>query len=72
MKLFQVTLSDQIVNELDLLKKTGWFRDENEIIQMALADFARLNRFGLAHEAPCDDARPPATAPRATLTATHA
>ena len=47
MRLVQITLPDQVATELDTLKQTGWFSDENEIFQMALMDFARLNRFGL-------------------------
>jgi hypothetical protein len=72
MKLFQITLSDQVVKELDLLKKTGWFKDENEIIQMALADFARLSRFALTQELPCDEPRRSPEAQRTSLAATRA
>jgi hypothetical protein len=35
---------------LDSLKRTGWFKDEGEIIQLALMDFARLNQYALPFE----------------------
>jgi hypothetical protein len=50
MRKIEVALPEHIALELEVLKKTGWFRDDNEIIQLALMDFARLNRFALTQE----------------------
>lgn len=72
MKRFQVTLTDQVAKELDTLKKTGWFRDENEIIQLALADFARLSQFSLAGEMPCNEVQRSPEVQRSSLTAAPA
>jgi hypothetical protein len=55
MRKIEVALPEQIAHELDALKKTGWFRDDNEIIQLALMDFARLNRFALTQEIQPED-----------------
>lgn len=50
MRKIEVALPEQVAHELDALKKTGWFRDDNEIIQLALIDFARLNQFALTQQ----------------------
>jgi hypothetical protein len=72
MRNIEVALPEHIAHELDVLKTTGWFRDDSEIIQLALMDFARLNRFALAQQYQPDDCGPAAQPPvvkRATVSA---
>ncbi|HSF16624.1 MAG TPA: CopG family transcriptional regulator [Vicinamibacteria bacterium] len=47
MKPIQVELPDRLAEELELLVKAGWFRDEEEAVRLALLEFLRRNRVAL-------------------------
>lgn len=47
MKPIQVELPDKLAEELGLLVKAGWFRNEEEAIRQALLEFLRRHRVEL-------------------------
>lgn len=47
MKVIEIQVPDQIAVRLDDLVKEGWFRDEAEIIRIALLEFVRKHQFEL-------------------------
>jgi Arc/MetJ-type ribon-helix-helix transcriptional regulator len=49
-KTLEVELPESIATELDALVKGGWFANENEIVRLALLEFARRNRFALIEQ----------------------
>lgn len=49
-KTLEVQLPESIATELDALIKRGWFANENEIVRLALLEFARRNRFALIEQ----------------------
>jgi Arc/MetJ-type ribon-helix-helix transcriptional regulator len=50
MKTLEVQLPEPVVAELEALVQRGWFADENEIVRLALLEFARRNRFALIEQ----------------------
>jgi Arc/MetJ-type ribon-helix-helix transcriptional regulator len=50
MKTLEVQLPEPVATELDALVKRGWFANENEIVRLALLEFARRNRFALIEQ----------------------
>jgi len=50
MKTLEVQLPEPVAMELDALVKGGWFANENEIVRLALLEFARRNRFVLIEQ----------------------
>jgi Arc/MetJ-type ribon-helix-helix transcriptional regulator len=49
-KMLEVQLPEAVATELDALVKRGWFANENEIVRLALLEFARHNRFALIEQ----------------------
>ncbi|MGH9318756.1 MAG: ribbon-helix-helix domain-containing protein [Vicinamibacteria bacterium] len=47
MKPIQVELPDRLAEELRLLVKAGWFRNEEEAVRVALLEFVRRHRVEL-------------------------
>ena len=47
MKSLQMELPDKLVEELDALVQGGWFRNEEEAVRAAVAEFVRRHRFEL-------------------------
>lgn len=55
MKSLQVELPDKLADELKLLVKDGWFRNEEEAIRQALLELVRRNRTELLERYQRDD-----------------
>ena len=49
-KTLEIQLPEPVASELDALVKGGWFANENEIVRLALLEFARRNRFALIEQ----------------------
>lgn len=47
MKALQIELPDKMATELAELVRDGWFRSEDELVRVALAEFVRRHRFEL-------------------------
>jgi len=43
----QVELPDKLAGEVEALVRAGWFRSEDELIRLALAEFVRRHQFEL-------------------------
>lgn len=50
MKTKVIELPERITTKIGALVESGWFADETEIIQTALWEFMRRNRFALAEQ----------------------
>jgi Arc/MetJ-type ribon-helix-helix transcriptional regulator len=50
MQSIHLELLDTIAVELDALVQAGWFRSKNELICLALVEFARRHRLALAEQ----------------------
>ena len=50
MKSLQVKLPDALAAELEALVQKGWFRNEDEVVRMALVEFVRRHRFELLEQ----------------------
>ncbi|NUQ36460.1 MAG: CopG family transcriptional regulator [Caldilineales bacterium] len=50
MKTIVIDLPERITTEIGALVDNGWFANETEIIQTALWEFMRRNRFALAEQ----------------------
>lgn len=50
MQSIHLELPDALAAELDALVQTGWFRSKNELIRLALVEFARRHRLALAEQ----------------------
>jgi Arc/MetJ-type ribon-helix-helix transcriptional regulator len=50
MKSLQVELPDKLAGEVEALVQTGWFRSEDELVRLALAEFVRRHRFELQEQ----------------------
>jgi Arc/MetJ-type ribon-helix-helix transcriptional regulator len=50
MQSIHVELPDTLAAELDALMQTGWFLSKNELICLALVEFARRHRLALAEQ----------------------
>ncbi len=44
MKSIQLDLPDKLVAELELLVRGGWFRDEQEVVRLAVTQFLRQHQ----------------------------
>jgi Arc/MetJ-type ribon-helix-helix transcriptional regulator len=49
-KTLEIQLPEPVAAELAALVQRGWFTDENEIVRLALLEFARRNRFALIEQ----------------------
>jgi Arc/MetJ-type ribon-helix-helix transcriptional regulator len=50
MQSIHIELPDTLAMELDALVQAGWFRSKNELICLALVEFARHHRVALAEQ----------------------
>lgn len=50
MKTIEIQLPERLTAELNELVKDGWFADESELVQAALWEFVRRNRFALTEQ----------------------
>ncbi len=50
MKTIVIDLPERMTTEIGALVEDGWFANETEIIQTALWEFMRRNRFALAEQ----------------------
>jgi Arc/MetJ-type ribon-helix-helix transcriptional regulator len=50
MQSLYIDLPATLAAELDTLVQTGWFRSKNELIRLALVEFARRHRLALAEQ----------------------
>jgi len=50
MKSVHLELPDKLAEELHLLVKAGWFRDEAEVIRLAVIEFLRQHRPNLIEQ----------------------
>jgi Arc/MetJ-type ribon-helix-helix transcriptional regulator len=50
MQSIHIELPDTLAAELDALMQTGWFLSKNELICLALVEFARRHRLALAEQ----------------------
>jgi Arc/MetJ-type ribon-helix-helix transcriptional regulator len=50
MKTIVIDLPERMTTEIGALVENGWFANETEIIQTALWEFMRRNRFALAEQ----------------------
>ena len=50
MQSIHIELPDTLAAELDALVQAGWFRNKNELICLALVEFARRHRVALAEQ----------------------
>ena len=50
MQSMHIELPDTLAAELDALVRAGWFRSKNELICLALVEFARHHRLALAEQ----------------------
>ncbi|MBI3327874.1 MAG: CopG family transcriptional regulator [Nitrospinae bacterium] len=50
MQSVHIKIPDALAAELDALVRAGWFRSKNELICLALVEFARHHRVALAEQ----------------------
>ncbi len=55
MRTMQVALPDKLADQIDSMVETGWFRDSDQLVQLALIEFLRHNRQELAERFQMED-----------------